>query len=598
MIKSVNNYPITQIFDIDTRVVYKVPRYQREYSWRKEDFENLFDDVLENDPGYFLGTIICINQSSDAHSIQELELVDGQQRITTLSLLFAAIYDFLKTHEFDMDDEQRAELFNLLHKLVLKKSNEQIRLTPQIQNNNYDDYLYILSRIGIVSYHRNQPNYFTKRRISIAYEYFRERIVKMTNGRDNRMETVLEFLDKVNRASLVKIEVASYTDAYTLFEALNNRGKPLTAVDIIKNKLLAKLDMKEPGNLKNNFEHWNHLLAYLGDDYTVQERFFSQYYNAFRDDLKAVAQVPMATRSSLVQIHEKLIDHDAKEYLEKIFNAGQLYSLILSKNPDVNLKLSEIEKPIKDLERIKGAPSYSLILYLLVRQNALEQTNKHLALSVEILVCFFVRRNLTNTPPTGELIRLFITVIDKICTLRGDAIPLSIAEQLADVSATDEEFQKKLKGSIYDENVGVTRFILCKLAEQGMTKETWVDLWGKDNKQSVWTIEHIFPQGKKIPSPWIDMIANGDKEKATVIQQTHVHKLGNLTISGYNSELGNKNFLEKRDRTDAKERPVGFKNGLNLNEDLANATTWSVEQIDERTEKLVQKISDLFKLVR
>ena len=150
MIKSVNNYPITQIFDIDTRVIYTVPRYQREYSWRKEDCENLFDDILENDPGYFLGTIICINQSTDTHSVQQLELVDGQQRITTISLLFAAIYDFLKTHEFGLDDEQRAELFNLLHKLVLKKTNEQIRLTPQIQNNNYDDYLYILSRIGVV----------------------------------------------------------------------------------------------------------------------------------------------------------------------------------------------------------------------------------------------------------------------------------------------------------------------------------------------------------------------------------------------------------------------------------------------------------------
>lgn len=484
MIKSVNNYPITQIFDIDTRVVYTVPPYQREYSWKKENCENLFDDILENDPGYFLGTIICINQSTDTHSVQQLELVDGQQRITTLSLLFAAIYDFLKTHEFGLDDEQRAELFNLLHKVVLKKTNEQIRLTPQITNNNFDDYIYILSRVGVVN-HRKQPNYLKKRRISLAFEYFLERIVKMTNGRINHMETVLEFLDKVNRALLVKIEVASYTDAYTLFEALNNRGMPLTAVDIIKNKLLAKLDSKEPGNIKYYSEHWNRLLAYLGDDYTVQERFFSQYYNAFRDDLKAVAHVPMATRSNLVQIHEKLINHDAKEYLQKIYNAGQLYSLILSKNPDGNLKLSEIEKPIQDLERIRGVPSYSLILYLLVRQNALELTNQHLASWIEILVCFFVRRNLTNTPPTGELIRLFITVIDKICTLRGDAIPQSIAEQLADLSVTDEEFQKKLKGSIYDENVGVTRFILCKLAEQGMTKETWVDLWGKDNKQSV-----------------------------------------------------------------------------------------------------------------
>ncbi|MGE4344075.1 MAG: DUF262 domain-containing protein [Geoalkalibacter sp.] len=64
MIKSVNNYPVSQLFDIEARVVYAIPRYQREYTWGKNQWENLFDDVRENDPDYFLGSIICINQSS------------------------------------------------------------------------------------------------------------------------------------------------------------------------------------------------------------------------------------------------------------------------------------------------------------------------------------------------------------------------------------------------------------------------------------------------------------------------------------------------------------------------------------------------------
>ena len=82
MIKSVNSYPISQLFDIDSNVVYHVPKYQREYTWTKREWENLFDDILDNDPGYYLGSIICINQSGDALSVQELELVDGQQRLT------------------------------------------------------------------------------------------------------------------------------------------------------------------------------------------------------------------------------------------------------------------------------------------------------------------------------------------------------------------------------------------------------------------------------------------------------------------------------------------------------------------------------------
>jgi uncharacterized protein with ParB-like and HNH nuclease domain len=69
MIKSVNCYPVSQLFDIEAGVVYFIPRYQREYTWGKNHWENLFDDVLENDPGYFLGSIICINQSDHAYPV-------------------------------------------------------------------------------------------------------------------------------------------------------------------------------------------------------------------------------------------------------------------------------------------------------------------------------------------------------------------------------------------------------------------------------------------------------------------------------------------------------------------------------------------------
>lgn len=593
MIKSVNNYPVSQLFDIEAGVVYAIPRYQREYTWGKNQWENLFDDVLENDPGYFLGSIICINQSTDALSVQKLELVDGQQRLTTLSLLFASVYHALKSHETDLDDEQRVELINLKRKLVLKKGDDQIRLIPQIQNNNNPDYRAVLAEIGVIS-ECDVPAYAGNRKIFRAYRYFQDRIDEMANGRSNRLGTIMEFLDKVSHACLVKIEVASHADAYTLFESLNNRGMPLTAIDLIKNKLLARLESIEPGNVDHYFGHWNRLLGYLGDDYAIQERFFRQYYNAFKDQLKAVHQVPVATRSNLIQIYEKLINHDARDCLQKISAAGRLYSLILSRNQEDALNV--LEKPIKDLERIQGAPSYLLMLYLLVRQDELELTNAHLTSIVELLVRFFVRRNLTDTPPTRDLTRLFMTAIDKISGLRADAIPQSIEQQLVAVSATNEAFQHKLEGPIYEDNSGVTRFILCALAEQAMTKESWVDLWRFENKQFVWTIEHIFPQGENIPQSWITMIADGDEIKAKEIQQTHVHKLGNLTISGFNSALGNKSFEDKRDRVDRQGRAVGYKNGLKLNEDLAASAGWSIVQIDSRTDKLVAQVIQIFAL--
>jgi hypothetical protein len=476
-----------------------------------------------------------------------------------------------------------------------------LRVIPQIQNNNQNDYRAVLSDVGVISA-IDTPSYAGNRKIFRAFRYFQARIEEMVDGESDRLATIMAFLDKVSQACLVKIEVASHADAYTLFESLNNRGMPLTAIDLIKNKLLARLETTEPGKVDHYFDVWNKLLGYLGDDYSVQERFFRHYYNAFKEplnvpfrseeDKKKDPLGPVATRSNLIQIYEKLINLDAKFHLQAIRSAGQLYALMLARNTDE--AWAPLDKPLKDLDRIQGAPSYLLMLYLLVRREALGIDVAQLQEIARLLVCFFVRRNLTDTPPTRDLTRLFMAAIDKVAELSGAAVVTSIREELLAVSASDETFRSKLEGAIYEENAGVTRFVLCALAEQSMTKETWADLWKYEGKLFVWTIEHIFPQGDNIPASWVTMIAGGDEKKAKAIQETHVHKLGNLTISGFNSALGNKSFKDKRDRTDSKGREVGYKNGLKLNAELATAEAWSAAQIDTRTTMLVDQEVSLF----
>ncbi len=171
-----------------------------------------------------------------------------------------------------------------------------------------------------------------------------------------------------------------------------------------------------------------------------------------------------------------------------------------------------------------------------------------------------------------------------------------VRRELVSLSASDEEFQHKLEGQIYEENRGVARFVLCAIAADFMNRESRIDLWQVENRQFVWTIEHVFPQGSNISPDWVKMIADGDEKKAKDFQQSHVHKLGNLTLSGFNSTLGTKSFAEKRDRTDQLGHPVGYKNILKLNEDLATADKWGVEQIDKRTSKLVAQAMRLFRM--
>jgi uncharacterized protein with ParB-like and HNH nuclease domain len=595
MIKSVDNYPVSTLFNIEAAVVYNIPRYQREYTWGKWQWDTLFEDLLENDPSYFLGSIICINQSVDALTVQALELVDGQQRMTTLSLLMAAIFKCYNDLELTLDMPQQIELYNLKNKLILKNHPDRTRLTPQVQNSNQQDYFWVLKQAGILEDAEHIAN-AGNRRVLRSFRHFCKRINDYLFVADDKVVALTQLIDKVNTATLVKIEVASHSDAYTLFESLNNRGVPLTAIDLIKNKLLAKLEADDIGQIDKHFTNWMKVLGALGDDYAVQERYFRQYYNAFKPKLKDIVSVPVATKSNLIHVYEKLISHDADKFLSKMIKHTELYSQIICNKPVP--EQSKLTYLLQDLERVQGVPSYLLLMLLFAKQDELELTFEHLEKITQLLIAFFVRRNTTDKPATRDLTRIFMELATTLPSLRGTAIYENICDALVGVSADNEQFIEDLSGSLYDDNKAVCRFVLCALEQSRMTRETQRDLWELKGKQFIWTIEHIFPQGENIPESWVDMIAHGDTELAQQYRSSHVHKLGNLTISGYNSTLGNKSFVEKRDRKDQKGRAVGYNNGLYLNQELASVDNWSIEQIDARTQELVKQILNMYPLPR
>ena len=592
MIKSVYNYPVSTLLDIESDVIYVIPRYQREYTWSRIQWDALLDDLLDNELHYFLGSIICINQSQDSLAIRELELVDGQQRMTTISILLAAIYDIFNK-QLNLVMEQQVELYNLKYKLALKKMPNQPRLVPQVQNNNQQDYFSVLDSIGILQ-DIEMAAHAGNRRVFKAYRHFHSRINQYLEHSDNPIIKLQELLEKVNTATLVKIEVASTSDAYTLFESLNNRGVPLTAIDLIKNKLLAVLESQDKGSIDKQYNRWKKVIDALGDDYAVQERFFRQYYNAFKPSLKQIVSVPVATKSNLIKIYEKLITQDAEGFLQTMIRMSEYYAHIVSYRAVPNQpKLSSL---LLSLDRIQGRPAYLLLMVLFECKADLKLQDIHLEQTVEFLISYFVRRNATDLPPTRDLTRIFMDVVESIMTLQGDEVVKHIQTRLKAESASDEQFKKSLKGPIYEDNKAVCRFVLCALEESRMTRETQVDLWALKGKKYIWTIEHIFPQGDNIPIDWVEMISDGDTELAEEYRQAYVHCLGNLTISGYNSALGNKSFEDKKNRVDKQGRKVGYNNGLYLNESLIEQDSWSVQKIEDRTDRLVAEIMEKYLL--
>lgn len=593
MIKSAQNKPISEMLSVDANWRFKVPRYQREYVWRRDEWASLFDDLWENPPGYFLGSMICINRSDDTMQVQELEVVDGQQRLITLSLLYAAIHACLCKCACE-DEDTKHELFNLRHRLVFKEPKKRLRLDPSYQGRNYQDYRAVLQEAGVLAGEETPPN-AGNRRLFKAYRFFIERLDEL-DDKGKRVfdpKRIQEFMERVSKASMVKIEVGSHADAFTLFESLNNRGVPLSALDLIKNNLLAALEKKTPHSIDENFTKWTKLLESLTEDCGTQERFLRQYYNAFKYQEKVeVTKVPLATRSNIIRVYETLIDRDAEWFFDDLLAKARLYGRLV--RPLSDGVPAELADQFLDLNRIGGAPAHILLLYMMAEQPAAD-----LARMSELLVRYFVRRSLTDVPPTRDLARSFIDIIGKLLERPDRDVCDVVREELLRKGrfADDDAFKAKLSGSVYDDNVDATRFVLCRIEEEHQTREKLTDLWERDERGDfIWTVEHILPQGRNVPSCWVTMIAGGDERKAQELRDAHTHQLGNLTITGYNSKLGNKSFEEKRDRKDSRGRYVGYKNGLFLNKQLRDAERWTVGSIEERTQVLVQAAMRLFAL--
>jgi len=585
MINQVNKFEVSAILPVENPIKYIIPKFQRSYTWRKDNWEALVSDILESEDSHFIGSIICINPGSESLS-PELEIIDGQQRLTTISLLFCAIYKKLK-EKSDETDDSKFLLNSLKNKLVIGNS---VCLELSSQNNNFSDYQAILNELGIISFEDNAKNR-GNRAIFKCYRFY------LSYVEDYSKEQLQDLLNRLNRTLLVKIEVDSHSDAFMLFESLNNRGMPLSAVDLIKNKMLAELDSKEAMSADDAFNKWKNIITNL-PDYSIQERFLRHFYNTYKFENEGfkISGITIATKSNLIKIYEHLIEKKPEIILDDLIEKSEIYSGLTDPEDADREPYDDLSKPLLDLVHVKAASAYILLLYIFSRPRDFEISSYREIIS--FLVKYFIRRNITDFPSTRNLDRIFMELVKN---LQDDESKRSAEYIISFLSDKDrmsrlETFRERLNGDIYDLNVDATRFVLAKIEESRSTKETYTDFWAREKgKKLVWTIEHIFPEGRNIPSAWVKMIADGDRLKAEKIQEDWVHKLGNLTLTGYNSKLSNFDFKKKRDRKKGK-NSIGYKNGLFLNESLEKKDRWTKEDIKDRTEKLVDIAIEIFKM--
>lgn len=611
---------------------YHIPKYQREYTWGPTEWEQLIDDIEENPPGYFMGSIICIddNEGLGPGESRIYEVVDGQQRLTTLSLLLMAMYKIfqdLKENLSEFDEETREDyqhkINNIRKQLVHKKSEvnkgEQgffkdkdkfcfLRVQPSTQGSNYNDYLLTLHRLNLINGNFNSK-YYGLRRISRSFEFYYNRLPKNLTDLD-------ELLNKISSLKFIHITVSSSSDAFTLFESLNNRGIPLSVMDILKNKMLASLEKKHQVRIEDAYEDWLNLLKLI-PEYTDQERFLRHYYNAFKvNPERRIENFTRATKSNLIRIYETYIKQDTKEIFDDLMEKARVYNRFIEPESNEEGRHTQL---LFDLKRIGSAPAYLLLVYLYSIDDSNfihQQKEKELEQVLEVLVKYYLRRNVTDFPNTRDLDAINIDIIESCQQVinKGDKLDSAfIIQNLLTKKgkpASLKTLKNKLSDNLFLNNSGMARYVLAKLVEISQSREYNPDLWQRNAKGLlVWTVEHIFPQGDSIPDSWIQMVSQGNRERAYEIQSKWVHCLGNLTLSGYNSQLSNASFARKQDLQENRKFlgfsiNIGYKNSLPLNTlkfeynnaatSLSEITEWNAAAIESRNKVMVDRLLKVY----
>jgi len=578
------------VFDKENQRQIRVPIFQRAYAWKKDNWESFLKDLLE-EYNLFMGVLIGVREGDTSYPI--FTVIDGQQRLTTISLFILALYKRIFEICNEKSDEEFIELKNDIKKrLTINKNNEKIpRLVLSEQNKNRVDYNYLINEILGLEHNNSKPTNFGNRKLSYAYNFFYD----FCKREINTLEDAKDFYKKLKNLTFVELEEDNFSNAFKLFEVLNNRGFPLSAMDIVRNSLFKELHIRGEDLEKYNIR-FNKIMDNLLDA-VFQTRFLRQFYMAFKNDEKIkVEKVSKATASKIIKIYEELSKRDPLFLFREFEEKSQIYNEFINFNGGTNFS-----KFYENLMNLGIAPAYTLLLYCRSKSIFNELNYKNLLL---LLRNFFIRRNILDIPPTRELDDLFMKIVEDVDksknSLDEQGILNLIREKLFSRSelTDDDLFKQKLAGDIYQINSDMARYLLCLVEEHLRSKDSRINLWEKNKSNKyIFTIEHILPQeGLGKNNEWIKEIGAKDEEEAREIRDKFCHKLGNLTLTTSNSNLSDLSFEKKKNRTDRKGKPVGYNNGFKINEYIMQQERWGIKQIKERTEFLINKILDIMKL--
>ncbi len=524
---------------------FVIPIYQRVYSWEKEQCKQLWDDIIKtggNDQieGHFIGSIVFVHDGIYTTNHNELLIIDGQQRLTTITLLFIALRD----HSSDEDKRKKIESYLINSN---KDGDKKFRLI--LSESDRDTLLSLIDK------NKREPSE-PSLKIMENFKLFEEWIRKNTN----KLETIFKGLDKL---MVVEISLERGKDnPQLIFESMNSTGKDLTQTDLIRNYILMGL---EPEKQKIFYKkYWRAMEEDFKQNETLFNQFVRHYLTIKTREIPNINKVYEAFKR--YQQKKGIEIEDLLKDLQKY--CGYFCRIVFKKEAD-----KDLNKALSFLVDLEMDVIYPLLLELYSDYSDGVLSKADFIPIIYLTESYLCRRSVCGIPSNGlnKFFSSFTKKIDKKQYLK------SVEEHFGSLTGNqkfpnDSEFKdsfitKKLYGRNKTKKKK-TRYFLERL-ENFDTKEP------VDTQKCNIEIEHIMPQTLK--EEWKRDLG----ENFQAIHEKYLHTIGNLTLTGYNEKYSNNSFQEKRDME------KGFKQSpLKLNQSLKDLESFGEKEIEKRANDL------------
>ena len=547
--------PLIKFFDgSDKRFI--IPLYQRNYDWKEENCEQLFQDLLKmyhsDRKSHFFGSIV----SSIQAGTEDRFIIDGQQRITTVSLLLIAMVNAYRVGDIQATD---SKLVDKIFKRYLvdeyQEDERKVKLKPIKKDMDaFDALLY-----------KPKEQYLKGSNVTRNYEFFYDKIVKSGLTMDELFETI-------KKLEVINIKLDEDDDPQLIFESLNSTGLDLSEADKIRNYLLMSLAPAEQDDLYTRY--WN----------PIEE---STKYDpsSFVRDYLTMKQGKIGRIDKIYFIFKEYAENERTgraELLEDMHHYAKIYSQIDNANIGTE-KLNRKLNQVRTLDSTVAYPFY-MAFFDYAEKNSLSDEEKYRVL--DIVESYWARRIICNLP-SNALNKVFATLHRDVINNMNKAVEgttptytdvliyLLLKKGRSSVFPKDDEVKEDFATrQVYKMPTNLRMFILERM-ENRDSKECH-DVVKQLTEKTI-SIEHIMPQ--TLSDKWKDALG----EEWERIHQQYLHTMANLTLTGYNSQYSNLTFMDKRDME------KGFNDSaFRLNNYVKSCNQWTEAEMRQRQHDLLE----------